>query len=291
MPTSNVTTRRLTPRYDRIVPLVLLVVLGLTVLFWIDSNPDLLRIEFAADIPPVALSWVLVVLLAVLASTGADLLARSHPEMQTRTVPTLNLGFTRIEILPGLWILPALSVVGSFAFFRLFRESLAGLAFLLALLAVAITLLVVLIGQWYVLDRRTPVQHQAQFALQLVAYLLAAGCFSAVSYARLSPLYAALLVGICAALLAYDLLQWTARPRLLWLATTVGLLVAQAIWAITYWPTSFLVNGSVLLVLFYLMVSLLHHQASQTLQRRLIIEYGLLGSGLVAVVLYVIFMN
>ena len=39
------------PRYDRIVSLVLLVLIGLAVVFLIDRNPDILRARLGGDLP------------------------------------------------------------------------------------------------------------------------------------------------------------------------------------------------------------------------------------------------
>ena len=49
------------PRYDRIVSLVLLVLIGLAVVFLIDRNPDILRARLGGDLPVITLSWALVI--------------------------------------------------------------------------------------------------------------------------------------------------------------------------------------------------------------------------------------
>ena len=85
------------PRYDRIVSLVLLVLIGLAVVFLIDRNPDILRARLGGDLPVITLSWLLVISLVIITSTGADVFIRSHPQMQTRSLPTINLGFAQLE--------------------------------------------------------------------------------------------------------------------------------------------------------------------------------------------------
>ncbi len=275
------------PRYERIVSLVLVVLLGLAVIFLIDVNPNILRARLGGDLPIITVSWLLIASLVVIVSTGADLLARSHPQMQTRTLPMLNLGFMRIELAPGFWILPSFSVVGSFAFFRLFSASLQGMAFALALVAAGSLLLAVLVAQHYALDRNPEISQRARLVLQVIAYLLAFGCFSAIYFARFRTLYSATLIGATGTLLAYELLQWTPRKAVFRLSVLVGLLLAEVTWALNYWAATFLLGGVLLLVIFYITTSLLQHQASGTLQRRLWIEYGLLGSGLILAVIYV----
>jgi hypothetical protein len=277
------------PRYDRIVSLVFVILIGLAVIFLIDGNPNTLRIVLGGDLPTVTLSWFLIASLTVITSAGADLIARSHPEMQHRALPVVNLGLARFELAPAFWVLPSFSVVGSFAFFRLFSGVLEGAAFALALVAAGGSLLIVLVAQHYALDRNLQVSQRAQVALQVIGYLLAFGCFSAVYYTRYRTLYSASMIGLTATLIAYALLAFTARANSLVLAALVGLAIAEAIWPLNYWATTFLIAGTVLLVLFYLIVSLLQHLASGRLERRLLLEYGLLGGGLLVAIVYVTF--
>jgi Protein of unknown function (DUF5656) len=276
-----------TPRFDRIVSLVFVILIGLAVIFLIDGNPNTLRIVLGGDLPTITLSWFLIASLMVISSAGADLLARSHPQMQSRTLPTINLGLARVEVAPSFWVLPSFSVIGSFAFFRLFSGVLQGAAFALALVAAGSSLLIVLVAQHYALDRSPPVSQRAQVVLQVIGYLLAFGVFSAVYYTRYRTLYSASMIGLSAMLLAYALLAYTPRANGLTLAALVGLTLAEATWAINYWATTFLIAGTILLVIFYIVVSLLQHRAAGPLQRRLLLEYGLLGSGLFAAIIYV----
>lgn len=282
-------TKSVHPRYDRIASLVLVVVLGLAVVLLVDMNPNILRARLGGDLPTITVSWLLIASLVVITSTAADLLARSHPEMQTRPLPTVNLGFARFEIAPGFWILPSLSVVSSFAFFRLFSSTMQGAAFVLSLVAAGGLLFVVLIAQHYALDRNKEISQRAKFVLQVVTYMLAFGSFSAIYYARLRTLYASVLIIVTTHLLTYEMLQWTPRQQLRYVSALVGLVLAEATWALNYWAAPFLMGGTVLLIIFYITASLLQHQATGTLKRHVMIEYGLLGGGLLAAVLYATF--
>lgn len=275
------------PRYERIVSLIFVILIGLAVIFLIDGNPNTLRIVLGGDLPTITLSWFLIASLTVIASAGADLLARSHPQMQSRRLPVLNLGVLRLEVAPAFWVLPSFSVIGSFAFFRLFSNVLEGAAFALALVAAGGSLLTVLVAQHYALDRNPAINQRAQIVLHAIGYLLAFGVFSAVYYARYRTLYSATLIGGAATLLAYALLAYTARANPFTVAVLVGLTLAEATWALNYWATTFLIAGTVLLVIFYTAVSLLQLQASGRLQRRILLEYSLLGGGLFAAILYV----
>lgn len=278
------------PRYDRIVSLVLLVLLGLAVVFLIDINPNNFRARLGGDLPAITLSWVLVAALVVITSTGADVFIRAHPQMQTRSLPTINLGFVRVELVPGFWILPSFAIIAPFAFFRLFSGSLQMVAFIIALAAAGGLLLGSLLGQHYALDRRPEVRHGARLGIQAITLLLAFGVFSAVYYTRMRALYAAPLIGLAGALLAYALLQWVPpRSGLLLLATTVGLTLAEATWALNYWAASFLLGGALLLVIFHITSGLLQNHLEGTLSRRVLWEYGLLGGGMLAAVVIAAF--
>jgi hypothetical protein len=279
-----------TPRYDRIVSLVLLVVIGLAVVFLIDINPAILRLRLYGDLPPITVSWLLIVSLVIVTCTGADVFIRSHPQMQTRRLPTINLGFVAIELAPGFWILPSFTIIASFAFFRLFGASLGATAGILASVAAGGLLLATLLSQHYALDRRPEVRRNARLALQTIAFLLAFGVFSAVYFARLRTLYSAVLIGATGMLLAYALLQWTPpRQGLGLLAFMVGLTVAEATWALNYWAAPFLLGGALLLVIFYVATGLLQNHLEGTLSRRIFWEYGLLGGALLVAVIFATF--
>lgn len=280
----------LRPRYDRIVSLALLVLIGLTVVFLIDINPSNFRARLGGDLPAITLSWLLIASLVLITSTGTDIIIRSHPEMQTRTLPTLNLGFVRIEIAPGFWILPSFAIIAPFALFRLFSNSLGTLAGIIAVTLSGGLLLGAMIGQHYALDRRPETRNPARLGLQAIVLLLAFGVFSAIYYARLRWLYSATLVGVSGALLAFALLQWTPRRGSLpLLATIVGITLAEATWALNYWAAPFLLGGVLLLAIFHVVTGLLQSHLEGGLTRRLILEYSLIGSSLLAAVVFVAF--
>ncbi|MFQ3663134.1 MAG: hypothetical protein SNJ69_12160, partial [Chloroflexaceae bacterium] len=155
------------PRYDRIVSLVFVVLIGLAVILLIDGNPNTLRIVLGGDLPTITVSWLLIGSLMIITSAGADVLIRSHPQMQHRALPVANLGVVRFEMAPAFWMLPSFSVIGSFAFFRLFGQVWQGLAFALALVVAGGLLLAVLIAQHYALDRDPTISRRAQTVLQV----------------------------------------------------------------------------------------------------------------------------
>jgi hypothetical protein len=269
---------------------VILVLIGMAVIFAIDINPNNFRALLGGDFPAITVSWLLIASLVLITSTGADVFIRSHPTMQARHLPAIRLGSFELEFAPGFWILPSLSIIVSFAFFRLFSATLQTVAFILALGAAGSLLLGSLIAQHYALDRRPEVRQSARLGLQTITFLLAFAGFSAIYFARLRWLYSGVLIGVLAVLLVYALLQWsTQRGGILVLALTVGVMLAEATWALNYWAAPFLLGGALLLVIFYIVSGLIQHHLEGTLSRHVMIEYGTLGTLLLAGVVYVTF--
>jgi len=166
---------------------------------------------------------------------------------------------------------------------------LQGSAFALALIAAGGLLFAILVCQHYALDRNPTVSQQARLALQIITFLLAFGCFSAVYNAKLRTLYSASLIGAAGALLAYELLRWTRSRSPVVLGLLVGVTLGEVTWALNYWAAPFLLGGALMLVVFYITTSLLQHQAEGSLERRLLLEYGVLGSLLLAAVVWATF--
>ncbi len=280
----------LRPRYDRIVSLVLIVLIGLTVVFLIDINPNNFRARLGGDLPAITLSWLLIGSLVLITSTGADIIIRSHPEMQTRSLPMFNLGFVRIELAIGFWVLPAFTIIAPFALFRLFSGSLGTIAGIIAVVVSGALLFSALVGQHYALDRRNEARYLARIGLQIIVLLVAFGVFSAVAYARLRWLYAATLTGLSGAFLAYALLQWAPkRGSLAILSAVVGITLGEATWALNYWAAPFLLSGVLLLAIFHVVTGMLQAHLEGTLSRRMIMEYSVIGSGLLAAVVIAAF--
>ncbi len=273
---------KLTPRFDRMLPLISLVVLGLMVVFLLESNPDYpLVARISNDLPVISVAWFIIALLVIIISTGADLLAKAHPALEHRELLRLPGPLSKIEIVPLFWILPSAVVVGSFAFFRLFQETLQGTAFILVLVVCGGLLIGTLVAQHYVLDRDAEVRDKARIGLQAVAYLVAFGMFSAIANAHYRMIFTGILAFSASVPLAYRLLARNVndhqRPLSLAL-TVVGVVIAEAAAMLSFWPAPFLIVGTLLTALFYVMLNLLHHAQSGTLNRRIGWELGIVGA-------------
>jgi len=262
------------PRYEQIITISFIVTIGLAISFLIESSAVNPRFAFGGDLPEVSLSWLLVGSLAFIAALGASWTVRNHPHpinwLVRRFGPFRN-------ITPALWILPGLNVVAAYAFWQLFNPVLGGTAFVLAFIITAGTLFVILVAQYFSLDRQPEVHTPAQIVLHIIGYLIAFSSFSAIYYTRYRTLYSATLVALVAALLIYALLNLQRRPVATGVALIAGLGIAELMWALNYWQTTFLMAGVVLLTVLYVVIGLLGNARIGQLDRRLIIEYSLLG--------------
>lgn len=277
------------PRFDRIVPLVTLVLVGLGVVFLLELNTQLLVINLGESFPAFSVAWALIGVLALVTGIGVELIARTQPHIHTSAwLTTLSLGQRRIELALALWIVPALTPIAMFAFFRLFKGGLQTNAYLLVLVATAVLLLLVLTAQHYLIEGDAQARKRARDVQSVVAYVLMFAIFSVITFNRYRTLYALLLVFPSTLLLAADLLR--DRIPALWLtASCIALMLIESYWALNYWPASFWLNSVALLVIFYVLVGLVQGAAETVadgqspaevgLTRRVMLEYGLLGSG------------
>lgn len=269
------------PRFERILPLISLVVLGLMVVFLLEGSPDNpLVARLGGDLPVVSVAWFVIAMLAVVISTGADLLARSHPQLEHSTLFTLRGRLSHIEFAPLFWILPAGSLFASFGFFRLFRGTLQGGAFVLVLLTSGLLLMATLVAQHYSLDRNRDIRERARTALQAITYVVAFGLFSTIMHSGYRVLYTMPLVFVVAVPLAYRSLarQVNDKGRPLVISiSVVGVVLAEASAVLSYWAAPFLIRGTILLAVLYVVVGLLQHAQAGTLDRRIGWELGILG--------------
>ena len=275
------------PRFERILPLISLVILGLMVVFLLESNPESpLVARISNNLPVISVAWVIIGVLVIVISTGAEILARQHPQLEHSTLLRLPGRLRSWEIAPLFWILPSMGVVSAFAFFRLFRGTLEGVAFVLVLIASGVVLTATLVAQHYDLDRQAEVRERARIGLQVIAYLVMFGLFCAIVYSRYRALITASLIGLVSVPMAYRLLARSVndhrRPLTIALGV-VGVVLAEASIILTYWPAPFMIAGTILLVLFYVLIGTLQHAQAGTLSARIGWELAVLGSAVVGI--------
>ncbi len=283
------------PRLDRIVPLVTLVLLGLGVVFILELNTQLLIVDLGDTLPSFSVAWPLVAALALITGIGVELVARGEPQFANSGWQTeLMIGQRHFELALPLWSLPMLTPVAVFAFFRLFRGTLATNAYLLVLVATGVMLVTVLITQHYLIAGTTSAVQRSRSVLSFVAFALAFAIFSAVTFNRYRTLYAIALIFPSTLLLAADILRGRVAP--LWtIAGIIALVMIEIYWALNYWPAPFWYNSVALLVVLYVLIGLAqaayedHEQPTLLagLTRRGLIEFGIVGGGaLVALAIF-----
>ncbi len=283
------------PRFDRIVPLLTLVLVGLGVVFLLELNTDLLIVNLGEELPSFSVAWLLLAGLSLVTGVGVELIARTYDRLYRSGWTTeLALGRRRVELALPLWNLPILTPLAIFAFFRLFKGALATNAYLIVLLATGALLTIVLVAQHYLISGSEEQRRAARTALTVAAFALAFAIFSAVTFNRYRTLYAIALIFPSTLLLAADMLR--GRLRSLWLiAAVIAIVMIESYWALSYWPTSFLLVSVTLLVIFYVLLGLVQTAATgvetgtATLARRGLIEYGAVGT--IAIVALVVAMT
>lgn len=270
------------PRFDRIVPVVTLVLIGLGVVFLIELNPQPLVIDPGLGIPSISIAWPLIAVVALVTGIGVELVARAQPSLYRSgwTTPLLFRG-QPVDLALPLWSVPVLTPIAIFSFFRLFRGYLQTNAYLLVLVATFVLLMIVLSAQQYLIGGTERSRRIARSTLSIIAYILAFAIFSAVAFNRYRTLYAFALLFPSVTLLAADLLR--GRVGALWIAAaSIALILIECYWALNFWPSSWIVTGATMLVVLYVAVGIV--QASQSadqhsdgMTRRALAEYGVLG--------------
>jgi hypothetical protein len=250
-------------------PMSLLVgmnVLGLTLSLLLVLPERSFELTFLGSRATIVLSgaWLFALLLGVMTASGVETIMRIHPRVHLSATP-----YTAI-----LWILPCLLVMGA----ALILPALRGnpeLA-LVAIAATGVLLVLVVLGGYLTIDLHDPLYPFARLGLNLGVYLAALGLFQTIYALKVRSILSAPLVGFAAGLLALELLRASeADVRRTWLyAATVGLTMAEALWALNYWNVNPLIGGVILLLLFYLLTGFVQQYLFGALRWRTLFEFA-----------------
>lgn len=222
---------------------------------------------------PIAAVSVLPLLLALLAGSGTEAVVRAHPLARQG----------RLHLTARFWALPvAVTLIGAILLPR--APSLTYWAAIL--LGMAAVLSVVLMALYYSLDSESTGYRRARAALNLVCYAVALALFLLIpdTWAEAGR---ALTLGGVAMLLALELLRGTQvrAPSVALYAFIVGAVVAQVAWGLLLTNLSPLSASLLLLVLFYLLVSLTWQTLLGRLTRRIALELAVVGLAALLIVL------
>jgi len=259
-------------RLDRIITLIFVITLTQGFLLVADPTSGPFSTHVSADyVLPITV--LLLAALVVITAGIADATVRSHPQIYLLKLPTLRLGRSKYEVAPFSWVLPALVVVGSYLFVRLFEDFIFQVA---GTVLSALVLLVVIVAQYYSVGRQERYYGWSVIGLNLTTYIAGFWLFSSIYVNKWRTLESAPFVAIITLCLTYELLRQTkVASRTLWLyAWLVGMVLTEVMWALTYWKVRVLVGGIVPLLIFYVMVGILQAHLTKNLNRQVVREYG-----------------
>lgn len=209
--------------------------------------------------------WILAVT-TVLVALGTDGILRTHPN----AVLEQDIAWTA-----PLLFLPTLLAIGAGLFLE---DSLSGYWIVPGVLAVAVLMAAVLTAEYVSVDPYSPVYAGARFVLNLGTFLTAFAFYSVVYSFDVSLVPAALTVGLISLLLSVEVLRESeADPaRALVFAAAIGIIVAQARWALYFLPLESYLAGVFLLLVFYLTSGLVQHHLNDDLDAPVISEFALI---------------
>lgn len=207
------------------------------------------------------------VLVAALIATGADALIRSHPGFAAPGRPRTTLIH---------WLVPGAAALVLGAGLERLPE---GPAWWAGLGAAALSLLAVLLAEFTVVAPDDSGRDAAALALGVLTYALAFILFALLHSSGARAAFAATIAGAVAAGLACRLLVLPGAPlrRAALHALGVGLICAEALWALLYWRLATAGAAAVLLLIFYISVGLSGQLLAGRLRGRAWLEYGLVG--------------
>jgi hypothetical protein len=210
---------------------------------------------------------LMLLLVAALISAGADALIRSHPRLE---------GWTRYPTVIH-WIVPGTAAL---ALGSVLNRTPDGPLWWLGLGLSAVVLIAVLVAEYTVVDRADAAWDLAALGLTALTYALALVFFALLHSLSARALISASAAGLVAALLALRLfgLKEAAGGEAALYAAVVGLITAEAVWALSYWRVSASSAALFSLVPFYLSAGLAQQALAGRLNRRLWIEYAVVGA-------------
>ena len=218
--------------------------------------------------------WILMVLTALIA-LGTDGILRTHP----RAVLEEDIAWTA-----PLLFLPTLMCLGVGLFLE---DALTGYWVILGVLVAAVLMALVLYAEYVTILPFGSGFAGARFLLNLGTFLTAFAFFAVVYSFDVGLVSAALTAGLISLLLSVEVLRESeADPvRALVYAGAIGVIVAQARWALYFLPLESYLAAVFLLLVFYLASGLVQHHLNDDLSPPVISEFAaitLLGIVIVA---------
>jgi hypothetical protein len=208
---------------------------------------------------------MLLLMVAALISTGSETLIRSHPRAE--------IGYRRNAL---HWIVPGWTALGLGLLLEL---APTGPVWWLGLAVSAVFLVMVLVAEYTVVDPADAAYRVASLGLTALAFIVALALFAWIRYTGTRAALSATFTAIIAGSLGLRLLMLNGATfgRSTIYASVIGLVIGEAMWAFNYWQLAPTGAGLLLLVLFYLIHGLSQQHLTAQLNRRVVIEYVVVG--------------
>ena len=205
-------------------------------------------------------------LLVGITCAGTDAIVRSYP-----SACRMEARFSFVT-----WTLPALTVLLAAALLPQLPTNLYRIA---GYVLTGLILILVISAEYYTVDPSDRLYLAARLSLNAWAYLLALVIFVLIYSAKTRSLISATGVTVVSTLLALEFLRSAGRGfgRTALYALIAGLSTGEIIWAMNYWRISGVTGGLILLLGFYTFTGLANQQLQGRLNRRVLVEYGLVA--------------
>lgn len=225
--------------------------------------------------------WLLIVVTGLVA-LGADGIVRSHPNSLFREP---------IDTAPYLLVPTLVALAGGF----FLEDTIGGYWSILAAVVTGVVMGAVLYAEYVAVDTESASYVGARFTLNLFAYLAAFALYAVFYSFELDLVPAALCVGLVSAVLGAEILREPglmpfpivkASMRALAFSFAIGLVVAEARWALYFTPLDGFLAAVFLLLVFYVASGLIQHHLTANLSWPVVLEFALVAlAGLAMVVL------
>lgn len=206
--------------------------------------------------------------LALLAAAGAESVVAVHPHFGAHSVRSLRAR-------SGTWPYWALPMAMTIIITMILPRMPTPLIQVLALLLTAMLFILVFFALYLSVEPGQQGFRRSRLVLNVLTYGAAVALFLFVYQSRARSLVSATLVTITATLLAVELLRssTTQTGTVMSYGAIVGLILGQVTWALNYWPLPNLSAGLLLLLIFYVLVSLAQHGLQGRLTSRVVAEF------------------
>ena len=209
--------------------------------------------------------WILMIVTALIA-LGTDGILRTHP----RAVLEEDIAWTA-----PLLFLPTLMSLGAGLFLE---DALTGYWALPGIVIASVMMGAMLYAEYISVDPYGRAYAGARFVLNLGTFFTAFAFYAVVYSFDVALVPAALTVGLISLLLSVEVLRESeADPvRALVFSAAIGIIVAQARWALYFLPLESYLAGVFLLLVFYLASGLVQHHLNDDLRGPVIAEFGMI---------------